>query len=174
WFSFWPRRLRTSSVARSSPSAAATARYGTWKTWTTRSRGGISTAMRPEPWTRRPGTRERHVKQLTRDDAHHELARVLAPEQHAESDRRLRQPLQHMQPLSQAAVPTPRREPGPGLVVTFAVVEHQETLHAPMRGRQPTKIAHAIRLGSMRLRDAAAQYHACALTQMRQGRVQRG
>ena len=43
-----------------------------------------------------------------------------------------------------------------------------------MRRCQPAKIAHTIRFGSMRLRDAAAQYHARARAQMRQGRVQRG
>ena len=84
------------------------------------------------------------------------------------------QPLQHVQPLTQAAVPAPRREPGAGFVVAFVVVEHQETLHAPMRRRQPAQIAHTIRFGRVRLRDAAAQYHARALAQMRQGRVQRG
>src|SRR5688572_4104987 len=88
------------------------------------------------------------VQTLTRPklltEAHDELPRVPALEQHAEADGRLLQPLQHVLPLAEAPVPSPRRGPGAGFVVTFAVVEHQETLHASMRRRQPSEIAQTV------------------------------
>ena len=93
-------------------------------------------------WRSTPAPAGRHCRQLERGTdrrlpckfaahPHHQLAGVLAPEQHAECARRLVQPFQHMQALAQAALAMARGEPGAGFVVAVVVAEHLETLHPP-------------------------------------------
>src|SRR3954453_22004672 len=107
-------------------------------------------------------------------DADHQLASVLAAEQHAQRSRRLVQPFQDGQALAQQSLPVPSGEPGARFLIAGVISEDLEPLHPRLLRSKLTGVAQPVWLYGIDLRDPPAQHDPRAGTQMQQRGIQRG